>query len=341
MINIFLTSDENYAKYMAVTIQSILTHTTHPISFYILNGGIEKDTQNKLKTLIDGTEHKLEFCSIDMSLFQDCPNIRHFSLNAYFRYLIPIVKPNIDRALYLDTDTVICGDIYDLYQMDLGENPIAAVPHMEENMCPTMYKKYKALMGYPPTHRYFNSGVLLLDCKKLRQMNATQILFKKTAEIQDKITMADQDVFNAIFANAYTPLPDQYNLVVDVLIRFFNFSQYIQKISGCYILHYTGGTGCRPWISKCVPGAEIFWKHARCTPFYADLQFDLLTNQMNAVLQKINHDFPPKIIKTVRLCDFLPILSISIKNNKKKIIFLGIPIITITQKIKNNHKITS
>ena len=47
-ISIFLTSDENYAKYMAVTIQSIISNTKEKINFYILDGGIAKTTKNKI-----------------------------------------------------------------------------------------------------------------------------------------------------------------------------------------------------------------------------------------------------------------------------------------------------
>ena len=50
-IPIFLASDENYAKYMAVTMTSIFTNTEEFIEFYILDGGITDETKKKFEEL--------------------------------------------------------------------------------------------------------------------------------------------------------------------------------------------------------------------------------------------------------------------------------------------------
>ena len=48
MINVCLASDNNYAKYLGVTLASILVNAKaeDELCFYILDGGIEEDNKN-------------------------------------------------------------------------------------------------------------------------------------------------------------------------------------------------------------------------------------------------------------------------------------------------------
>ena len=44
----------------------------------------------------------------------------------FFRYLIPDLVTS-DRALYLDCNLVVTGDLSELFNMDMEEKPVAAV----------------------------------------------------------------------------------------------------------------------------------------------------------------------------------------------------------------------
>ena len=53
IIPIFLSSDNNYAPYIATTIASICDNTAAFCEFYILDGGIKTDNKTKIKTLME------------------------------------------------------------------------------------------------------------------------------------------------------------------------------------------------------------------------------------------------------------------------------------------------
>ena len=68
-----------------------------------------------------------------------------------FADLIPEIP---EKILYLDTDTLIADDISELYAADISEYELGAVLD---------YYGHR-FMGY----HYFNSGVLLLNMKNIR-----------------------------------------------------------------------------------------------------------------------------------------------------------------------------
>ncbi len=331
MIPVFLISDENYIKYTAVTMQSVMSGTKEKISFYILDGGITPDSKEKIEQILTKTGNSVEFIPMDLKLFDKFPDIAHFSLNMYFRYLIPDLKPQLKKALYIDTDMVINGDIADIYNTDLGEYGLAAVPYLTEELKPSDLSEYKTALGLPAKHLYFNSGLLLIDCDYWRKHNISKTLMEKTAELHDKLNMPDQDVLNIVFNENYKVMPRQYNLIVDTTMLFFNVKEFIKSLTGCFVLHYTGGKAVRPWMHAKVPYYQKFWELAKQTPFYNDLLTDLLFNFMDRI-DHINDN-----IKNIKLFGFIPFLKICSQDNIKRVyLFDFIPLFkTKTKELKH------
>ena len=311
MIPIFIASDEKFVKYMSVTIQSIIINTNEEIEFYILDGGITSNTKKKFYKMLDNTPHKIEFIKMNMKDFEQFPDIRHFSKNTYFRYLIPNLKPKLNKVLYIDADMIIVGDIKEIYDTSMENKGIAAVPYMDEVYNPDLYKKHKNMLSIPMEHLYFNAGLLLIDCDYWRNNNIINLLFKKTEELKDILDMPDQDVLNIIFSKEYKSLSAKYNLVVDVAMDYINLKEMISELSGCYILHYTGGRGVRPWINNDVTGAKYFWEYAKQTPFYFQLYQELIYNTLLQTVFSIKNNNIHKIIT---------ILGIKFKFKSKKLI---------------------
>lgn len=326
MIPIFLASDETYASFMAVTIESICCNTSEQLQFYILDGGIYEQTKEKINAFQDKFPHiNIEYIRPDLSLFKGLPLIKYFSVNAYFRYLIPILKPNIQKALYLDTDMVITGDIAEIYNRDLNQKGLGAIPYLdvlpdfkEEKYYYELYQR----LSLNTNHLYFNSGLLLIDCDYWRQNQITEKLIQKTEEMAKNLTMADQDILNILFENAYQILPEQYNVVIDITDTKCDIKKYVNAFNGCVVLHYTGGFGYRPWVKSNVPFGDLFWNYAQNTLFYDVLTFKLIRNELSQI------SMPPKELNLF-LFNCIPLLSVQYKKKKKTIkLFNLIPLLT-------------
>lgn len=104
----------------------------------------------------------------------------------------------VERALYLDSDVLVRGDLRPLWETDLQGKMVGAVTDV----------------GYPLGHEnmarqpYFNAGVLLMDLAKIRgSIDGAKGLASKMREAKFR----DQDFLNTQFANEWIPLPLQWN----------------------------------------------------------------------------------------------------------------------------------
>ena len=255
---------------MCTTIVSILENTTRACSLYILDGGIHPCSRQKIQETAQRYAHlkEIEFISIDKERFSKFPDLMHFSLNMYFRYLIPELKPEFAKALYIDSDMVITADVGQLFDSDMLGKPLAAVPYRDEreDLRPiaNMHPEYQGRiwMGLPYEHMYFNSGLLILNCEYFRQHGWVDKLFTLTEENAAIIKYPDQDILNLLTCCNYHVLDDTWNTVIDI-DRMYG----IQHAELPKVLHFTGGSDTRPWMSLTCPYRAEFDKYACETPF--------------------------------------------------------------------------
>lgn len=259
---------------MCVTIASILENTKRNCDIFILDGGIKADTQQKIEACVQKYQHlqHIEFIKIDRERFAHFPNLMHFSLNTYFRYLIPELKPELQKVLYIDSDMVITADVGKLFDTDIQGAPLAAVPYRDERPDLNHFvraqkdKHIKQILELPDSHLYFNAGLLVLDCEYFRQHGWVNKLFELTAEKAATIKYPDQDILNIIVCNNYHVLDDTWNAVIDI-----DKMYGVQHTELPKVLHFTGGAGTRPWMSLTCPYREEFDKYANKTPFANEL----------------------------------------------------------------------
>ena len=128
IVPVYLACDENYVPYLATAMYSILKNTTSHINFFILDGGILPKSKLLLKKSLEAFNNfDIEYLDITKYNLNRFPNLRHYSLNAFSRYFIPKVTPNIVKGIYLDVDIIVKKDITDLFNIELEHFPLAAV----------------------------------------------------------------------------------------------------------------------------------------------------------------------------------------------------------------------
>ena len=82
-----------------------------------------------------------------------------FTMSIFYRLFIPELFPQYDKAVYLDADTIICTDIADLYNTEIGDNMFASCPDLSIRYMPLLQKYIKECQGILPAEKYINNGV--------------------------------------------------------------------------------------------------------------------------------------------------------------------------------------
>lgn len=297
-ISVFLSSDNNYAPFVATTIASIMDNTKAFINFYILDGGITIENVKRIRDLKNlFPNFTIEFIEINTrEKFKNFPTRLHFSIDMYTRFLIPELKPELKKVIYSDVDVIFNDDIQKLADEDLGGYIIGAVPYTFGYINPnkTEIKSYHKRLGLSDEHKYFESGLLLINSESWTSDNITEKLIEKVRNNPKEVILTpDQDVFNLVFDNNYKKLSNRY-IVVPHRKKIMQTEFITRKsIGNPFIIHYAGSS--KPWNNPKMDMADYFWKYARMTSFYEELIFDFHKNDS---LENVSDDTKNKISRS-------------------------------------------
>lgn len=264
-IPIFLSSDNNYAPFVATTIASVCDNTKSFCEFYVLDGGIADENKEKICKL-EKQFHNLsvEFIRIDINnVFSNILAKGYITLSAFNRLLIPNLKRNLLKVVYLDVDIIAAGDINELYQQNLKSFIIGAVKDQGEL---NYLKNVKHAIELNPESVYFNSGVLLIDCDKWRKNIKLEDLLAIEQKYRNVRYHNDQDVLNKYFENNYLLLDKKYNVMEtseEVVLRHFTGS--IKPWQADFYIH---SKTKKPYKTSNI---DLFWKYAKMTAFYDEI----------------------------------------------------------------------
>ena len=146
---------------------------------------------------------------------EDGPNYdTAWTYMSLMRLAVPRVLPaEIERCLWLDTDTIVEQDIGDLFDIPMGANYVAMV---EE---PVRSK-------YP--FRYHNAGVMLMNMTAIRMDG----IWKKWIRLvnREKMSALDQDAVNLICQGEILTIGPEWN----------NAGHITQDSANTKIRHYAG-----------------------------------------------------------------------------------------------------
>ncbi len=269
IIPIFYACDENFVKYTYVSIRSLIDNSSKEYSYkiYILNSNICDKTKSKAEEFICENV-SIEFINVEKNLEQlgkNLPIRDYYSKTTYFRLFIAELFPEYNKVIYIDSDTIVLGDISELFNHELKDNYVGACN--EQAMIQTdVFGEYVEKVLGIDRYQYFNAGILLLNTSLFR----TEKILKKFIEMLDKYTFAvtqDQDYLNVLCKGKVLFLEQTWNTEV--------YGKIPVSQNEIKILHYIMVS--KPWHYDDCRLKEYFWKYAEKTSFYNEI-VDELTN---------------------------------------------------------------
>lgn len=325
-ILIMIGSSEYYVPYIGVLIQSIADNAS-PANNYdivILADGITTESQSLL-LMQDCLRGNISLRFFDIGIYLENYSFHtreYISRTSCARLLIPEITYGIDKALWIDGDTVVNHDLAELYATDLEDYFVGAIHDVgiriwvsDQNWSP---KELYSVLGVK-IEDYFNTGVLLMNLALMRKYFTAQQMLETAA--RPDIKMIDQDALNCLCRGRVKYIPAAWNVLVTSYPSDEIPEELCEEIkSACrepYIIHYIGD--CKPADNPSLPFYQYFWKYARRTPFYELLWQRYIDNKTNLMLNS-SKEITKRIIES----------SVSKENFKQKLKRkLVMPIITI------------
>ena len=268
-IPIFYACDDKFVKYTIVSLTSIKENASRERQYhvYVLYTDISEEMKNKLYALED-ENFKISFENVSeqLELISKRLPLRHYySKTTYYRLFIASMFPEIDKAIYIDSDTIVLDDISRLYDTEIGENLLGAC-HEQAMEQVDVYGTYAETVVGVSRNEFFNAGILLLNTREFR---CTHVLdkFIYYLGVYDFIVTQDEDYLNLVCKGRVHWLDQKWNTE---LVEAF---KYDYDICDASILHYIMVN--KPWHYQKCRGADIFWSYAKKTSVYNALVNEL------------------------------------------------------------------
>lgn len=303
--NIAIASNFNnaYAPIFSVFLQSCLKHISKNCNydFNIIGSDFEEVSKNGLLETINGYPNvSLRFINPEWSLTGVKTEVFHnvYSKDLYYRIVIPYLMRQYDKILVVDADMICRQDIADLFNEDVSDCLAAGVKDTVlmgylNGMDPHKLSYCKNYMQMNDPYSYINTGVLLFNAKKYREVYSLEFLRDFISRHMGKVEIYEQDMLNMLldgnlkFLDAKWNIYTQSNDFVKNCLRAAPF-EAVEKLkaaraSGKGIIHYAAHP--KPWWDANVDEAELFWASARQSPFYENILQILMqkTGKINGV----------------------------------------------------------
>ena len=265
VIPIFFAVDDGYIPFLAVALQSLIENSSknYYYSIKILYTNIEEENKQKISKYKKENVN-IEFVDLNYYIkkVKDKLYTRdYYTKTTYFRLFIPNLDPQYDKAIYLDSDIVVLGDIAELYNVNMGNNLIAAAPDDVIQTTKVFQEYAEKVVGVADYRNYFNAGILLMNLDEFRKFNFQEKFLYLLETI--KFTVAqDQDYLNRLCKGKVKIIDkawDRMPIAIDDM-----------KEEDIKVIHYN--LAYKPWHFENVLYKAYFWKYAQKTEFYKQIE---------------------------------------------------------------------
>ena len=299
---VMMSVDRRYLPYLAVTLRSLLEYADarRNYDFIILGEELSALERASVTMLANGRANvSVRFLDASMLPVDTAayPAHPHLSKMTYFRLFAPVLFPDYNRMVYLDSDLVVLADIAELCATDLGDCWLGACldfPVMRMTALDAGLRQYFAdSFDLADFSRYFNGGVLLLNLAELRRHRVEEQC-RRLAAKSGLLRFCDQDLLNAVCRGRVCYLDSAWN--VSALAYSWELEKHIPtELLGEYlaakrnprILHYVGRTKTGHNESG-YPLADVFWLNAGKTtlgPLLANRRLEETRTELQALIE--------------------------------------------------------
>jgi lipopolysaccharide biosynthesis glycosyltransferase len=267
--------DDRIARHSVRALDSLARNTRHDLEVIILARRWRPWTEAYYRAL---EFDRLRIRIFDMSAVSMSGDLRllaHTTAATMDRLYLPILLPDADRVVYLDTDLICLDDLAPLYELGLPESGIGAKPSVKEGYAtlPDLVRTWAhpraretilaelISSGAPMSLRTFNAGVLVMDLGKLRRRS----FVRTTLDMVQRFGVNDQLAINLYTKGEFEPLDSAWNVFVGQ-----------DASDGPHIIHWAGPK--KPWNTNDLPFKSEWDAYAR--------EYDPMRRWIGALLGK-------------------------------------------------------
>lgn len=259
-MNFLYACDDKFAWLMGISMLSLFRKNKNnkEITVYLLTDNVSEENKEKLLSIANEYQRKIEFIDVmDFNVPKSVYSTRWPKCVCARLFAGELLPDDVKKIIYLDSDVIVNDDLSELWNIDMKENTVMGVRDCISNA-------YKKNIGIGKDELYLNTGVLLLDLEKMRDMDIRKninIFMKKYSKV---VFFPDQDILNAVFCGKTDYLDVKYNVMSlfacykykEVLqirkpYQYYSREEFVEAKKHPAIIHYTTCMfHLRPWFQN-------------------------------------------------------------------------------------------
>lgn len=201
-----------------------------------------------------------------------CKTGRH-TPSVYAKIFFSRLPKEINRILYLDSDTIVVDNLHEFYNMDLRGNVVAGVEtlHNERDSSKMLLRENEPII---------NDGVLLIDLLKWKENHFMEKCLNYINECEGMPPVLSEGTINYICRGMISIINPRYNLMSGIVgqahkkleiitgRKYYTEGELELANNNPAIIHYLSGFFNRPWCSKCThPLKDYYYRYKKMTIF--------------------------------------------------------------------------
>ena len=238
-ISVALSTNNKYISLAYVCMTSVLYSKnayTYLIFYLLIPKHFNQKNIDFLQNLYDQYDYfNITFKEID-NRYNKAFVSRYITKEAYFRFSLGELIPHLNKIIYLDNDVIVFKDLTNLYNMNFNEKMFLGQPTNTYNESKTIFYR-------------INSGIMLLNLKKMREMNVEKIILNSINK-REKYDYHDQSLINKYFKDYIGDIPPEnharpYNISTSLMFnnksgKLYNNDYFLFSWKYPTIRHYVG-----------------------------------------------------------------------------------------------------
>lgn len=285
-VTVVLTASDYFSPYAAVTLQTLLDHSTptHNYDVFIFSKDMSKANALAIESMTEGYPN-FSVRIVNVSAYIPDFSFRtsaHFTVESYFRSMIPYVLSNFDKIIYCDSDLLWQKDCAELYGLDIGDHLMAGIEDPLyvglKNTDEYLSTYNENVLGIHKDTPYINTGVIIMNLNMFRTLFSLEYILQHAAD--GNFLFCDQDCLNVLCEGHTMLLDARWNVMTDTMGSNLDVikkgrkeiaDSYISSRKDPYVVHYADAK--KPWQQECSDLGYKFWEVARRTPLYENILY--------------------------------------------------------------------
>ena len=260
VIPIFYACDDAFVKYTIVSLYSIIANASkdHKYLVHILHTEISDEMKSKVYKLANDN-FEIRFVDVTgylRSISEKLPLRDYYSKTTYYRLFIAEMFTDYTKAIYIDSDTIVQGDISKLYSIDIKDAYVGAC-HEQAMIQSDEFGTYVEKVIGIPRYNFFNAGLMVINCEQFR-LHFVLDKFVDYLHYYTFVVTQDEDYLNLICKDHVYWIDQRWNTEV--------FGEIAYPIEQANMIHYIMTS--KPWHYEDCRFGDIFWHYAKQTEVY-------------------------------------------------------------------------